>query len=126
MRWWARFAVSLLGACHAAPTTAAPTTTAAAATASATSCKVSEPVCDPTVSDDMALAVVRHRCAGCHAEGGKAEHPLLEPSVLFPERSDVALRLSGCEMPPDATPLPLDERRRLIGWGACARPAAAQ
>jgi len=96
----------------------------ASATASATSCKVSEPVCDPTVSDDMALALVRHRCAGCHAEGGKAEHPLLEPSALFPERSDVALRLSGCEMPPDATPLPLDERRRLIGWGACTRQAA--
>ena len=113
-----------LGACHAAPTTAAAPT--AAAPASATSCKVSEPVCDPTVSDDMALALVRRRCAGCHAEGGKAEHPLLEPPALFPERSDVALRLSGCEMPPDATPLPLDERRRLIGWGACAPPAAAR
>lgn len=114
----------IFAACHAAPSAAAPTAAAATASAAATSCKVSEPVCDPAVSDDTALAVVRHRCAGCHAEGGKAEHPLLEPSALFPARGDVALRLSGCEMPPDATPLPADERRRLIGWGACAPPAA--
>ena len=126
MRWWAMLAI--LGACHAGSpagaATPSPAAPAAAATAAA-GCKVSQPVCDPTVSDDMALAVVRHRCAGCHAEGGKAEHPLLEPSALFPERGDVALRLSGCEMPPDATPLPLEERRRLIGWGACAAAAAA-
>jgi hypothetical protein len=77
-------------------------------------------VCDPTVSDEAALAVVRRRCASCHGEGGKAEHPLLEASALWKERSDVALRLSGCEMPPDSTPLPAGERARLIGWGACA------
>jgi hypothetical protein len=117
LRW---ASVVVLAACHPAPSA-----TAGGASAAATSCKVSEPVCDPAVTDDTALALVRRRCAGCHAEGGKAEHPMLEPSALFPERSDVALRLSGCEMPPDSTPLPPDERRRLIGWGACAPPAAA-
>lgn len=81
---------------------------------------MSQPVCDPTVSDDTALALVRRRCAACHAEGGKAEHPLLDAAALLHDRGNVALRLSGCEMPPDATPLPLDERVRLIGWGACA------
>ena len=109
-------------ACHAPPATTAGSAASASASAS---CKVSEPVCDPAVTDETALALVRRRCAGCHAEGGKAEHPLLEPSALFPERGDVAQRLSGCEMPPDSTPLPVEERRRLIGWGACAAAAAA-
>jgi hypothetical protein len=111
-------------ACHAP---AAPPAGAGAAAASAAggSCKVSEPVCDPTVTNEVAVALVQRRCAGCHAEGGKAEHPLLEPAALFPERGDVAQRLSGCEMPPDSTPLPVEERRRLIGWGACAAAAAA-
>src|SRR5213078_3536541 len=86
--------LALLGACHGAP----PATTALARSAPAATCKVSEPVCDPAVSDDTALALVRRRCAGCHAEGGKAQHPLLELSVLGKARSDVALRLSGCEM----------------------------
>jgi hypothetical protein len=81
---------------------------------------VSEPVCDPSVGDDTALALVRQRCARCHAEGGKAEHPLLARDALLHARGDIALRLSGCEMPPDDTPLPADERRRLVGWGACA------
>jgi hypothetical protein len=115
VRWWASLA--LLVACHGAP--GAPAVTAGA-TRSAASCKVSEPVCDSTVSDDTALALVQRRCAGCHAEGGKAQHPLLELSVLGKARGDVALRLSGCEMPPDSTPLPAAERARLIGWGACA------
>ena len=108
-------------ACHGPP----PATAGSPERSAAADCKVSKPVCDPQVTDDTALTLVRRRCVGCHAEGGKAEHPLLEPSALFPERGDVALRLSGCEMPPDATPLPLDERRRLIGWGACAAAAAA-
>jgi len=77
-------------------------------------------VCDPSVDDAAALAVVRRRCAGCHADGGPAAHPLLDPTALQRERGDVALRLSGCEMPPDATPLPAAERARLIGWAACA------
>jgi len=111
--------LALLGACHGAP----PATTALARSAPAATCKVSEPVCDPAVSDDTALALVRRRCAGCHAEGGKAQHPLLELSVLGKARSDVALRLSGCEMPPEPTPLPADERARLIGWGACTEIA---
>jgi hypothetical protein len=84
------------------------------------SCKVSTPVCDPTVTDEAALAIVQARCKGCHAEGGKAEHMLLDAPSLLPERGDVGLRLAGCEMPPDDTPLPADERRRLMGWGACA------
>ena len=86
----------------------------------ASSCKVGEPVCDPAVTDAVAFALVTQRCAGCHAEGGAAEHPFLSPAGLASERSNVSLRLSGCEMPPDATPLPADERARLIGWGACA------
>jgi hypothetical protein len=86
----------------------------------AAGCKVSTPVCDPAVTDDTALALVRRRCAGCHAEGGAAEHAILAPAALFEARGNVALRLAGCEMPPDATPLPADERARLIGWGACA------
>lgn len=90
------------------------------------SCKVSSPVCDPAVTDDAALALVRQRCAGCHDEGGAAAHPFLEAAALRRERTDVALRLAGCEMPPDATPLPATERARLIGWGACAQPETAE
>jgi len=90
------------------------------------SCKISQPVCDPAVSDDTALALVRRRCAGCHAEGGKAEHPLLDARDLLHDRGDVALRLSGCEMPPDTTPLPLAERVRLIGWAACTTAETAR
>lgn len=123
IRWsvlgWA--SVAVLAACHAAPPAA--NAGSAETVVASSSCRVSVPVCDPTVSDEDALALVQRRCAGCHAEGGKAEHPLLEPSALFPERGDVALRLSGCEMPPDSTPLPPDERRRLIGWGGCAPPS---
>jgi hypothetical protein len=81
---------------------------------------VSEPVCDPTVTTEAAVALVQRRCAGCHAEGGAASHPFLEPEALVIERANVSLRLAGCEMPPDATPLPADERTRLVGWGACA------
>jgi hypothetical protein len=77
-------------------------------------------VCDPSVTDATALALVRRRCVGCHAEGGKAEHPLVDPAVLRDERGNLALRIAGCEMPPDDTPLPADERAHLIGWGACA------
>lgn len=80
---------------------------------------MSTPVCDPAVADDAALALVRRRCAGCHAEGGVAEYVLVHPAALHQERSNVALRLAGCEMPPDETPLPADERARLIGWAAC-------
>ena len=76
-------------------------------------------MCDASVSDDIALTLVRRRCAGCHGEGGEAAHPFLDPVALGKERGNLALRLSGCEMPPDATPLPLEERRLLIGWGAC-------
>lgn len=86
----------------------------------ASSCKVSNPVCDATVGDDTALALVRRRCAGCHDEGGEAAHPFLDAAALSKERANVALRLAGCEMPPDDTPLPADERARLMGWGACA------
>ncbi len=109
-------------ACHGPPpaTAGSPERTAAA------SCKVSQPVCDPKVSDDTALALVRRRCVGCHAEGGKAEHPFLDPDALSATRGDVALRLAGCEMPPDDTFLPADERGRLIGWGACVLPAAGK
>jgi hypothetical protein len=113
VRWWASLAI--LGACHSS----APATSGAPGHPAAASCKVSEPVCDPVVSDATALALVRRRCAGCHAEGGPAEHPLLDPAVLFGERGNLAFRLAGCEMPPDDTPLPADERTRLIGWGAC-------
>lgn len=83
-------------------------------------------MCDPTVTDDTALALVRRRCAGCHGEGGKAEHPILEAAALLQERSNVSLRLAGCEMPPDDTPFPADERARLMGWGACAPAGAAK
>lgn len=83
---------------------------------------MSTPVCDPRVADDTALALVRRRCVGCHAEGGKADHPFLDPAALSAVRGDVALRIAGCEMPPDATPLPADERVRLMGWGACVLP----
>lgn len=115
MRWWVSLAI--LGACHnpAPASSGAPGRPAPAA-----SCKVSDPVCDPAVTDDTALALVRRRCAGCHAEDGQAEHPFLDAAALLQERSNVSFRLAGCEMPPDDTPLPADERARLIGWGACA------
>ncbi len=107
-------------ACHGPPpaTAGSPERTAAAG------CKVSKPVCNPRVSDDTALALVRRRCAGCHAQGGKADHPFLDADALSATRGDVALRLAGCEMPPDDTFLPPAERGRLIGWGACVLPAA--
>jgi mono/diheme cytochrome c family protein len=89
---------------------------------SAASCKVSVPVCDPAITDDAALAVAQERCAGCHAEGGAASHPFLNAPALLHERGNIALRLAGCEMPPDATPLPADERARLIRWGGCGLP----
>lgn len=136
MRWWARVArfaalAAALGAglgaaaaCHGPPPATAGSPTAGSPTASASSCKVSEPVCDPTVGDDTALTLVRRRCAGCHAEGGKAEHPFLDAAALRDERGNVAFRLAGCEMPPDDTVLPAAERVRLIGWAACAVPPA--
>ena len=71
---------------------------------------------------DAGRQVFAQRCAGCHADGGSASHPLLDPAALRLDRSDIALRLSGCEMPPDNTPLPAADRARLIGWGACAPP----
>jgi hypothetical protein len=71
------------------------------------------------VADAEAVAVVEHRCLGCHAEGGAAAHPFVDPAVVVRERGNIALRLAGCEMPPDATPLPAAERARLVGWGAC-------
>ena len=108
-------------ACHGPP----PATAGSPERAAAGSCKVSRPVCDPRVSDATALTLVRRRCAGCHAEGGKAEHPFLDADALSATRGDVALRLAGCEMPPDDTLLPTDERTRLIGWGACVLPATA-
>lgn len=114
MRWWASLAV--LCACHGAVPAAGPSSRLDPAS----SCKVSEPVCDPTVTTEVAVALVQHRCAGCHAEGGAASHPFLEPEALVLDRANVSLRLAGCEMPPDATPLPAAERARLIGWGACA------
>jgi hypothetical protein len=117
VRWWA--SVAILGACHGGP---APQTSAASRSDPA-SCKVSTPVCDPTVTDAVALGLVQHRCAGCHADGGAASHPLLDAAALLPDRANVSLRLAGCEMPPDTTPLPADERARLIGWGACAPQA---
>lgn len=105
-------------ACHGSP----PATAGSPERSGAASCKVSQPVCDPRVTDDTALALVRRRCAGCHAEGGKAEHPFLDADALSGVRGDVALRLAGCEMPPDDTFLPTAERARLIGWAACVLP----
>jgi hypothetical protein len=109
-------------ACHGTP----PASAGSPERSGAASCKVSQPVCNPRVTDDTALALVRRRCAGCHAEGGKAEHPFLGADALSGVRGDVALRLAGCEMPPDDTPLPTDERARLIGWGACVLPPASR
>jgi hypothetical protein len=114
VRWWASLAV--IAACQAAP----PAGVGVPPRAQVATCKVSTAVCDPAVTDEAALAIVQARCQGCHAEGGKAEHMLLDLTSLLPERGDVGLRLSGCEMPPDNTPLPADERRRLMEWGACA------
>jgi hypothetical protein len=119
VRWSASIALIAVAACHGPP----PATAGSPQRSEATSCKVSSPVCDPGVTGDTALALVRRRCVGCHAEGGKAEHPFLDPDALSAVRGDVALRLAGCEMPPDDTPLPADERVRLMGWGACAVPA---
>jgi hypothetical protein len=122
VRWWASLAAAALAAsaCRGAPPATAGSPTA---TASAASCKVSQPVCDPTVGDDTALALVRRRCAGCHDDGGQAEHPFVTAAALRAERENVALRLAGCEMPPDDSVLPAAERARLIGWGACAAAA---
>ena len=120
MRWWVSLLV--LGACHG-PVAA---TAGAPGRAPAATCKVSQPVCDPAVGDDTALALVRRRCAGCHEQGGQAAHPFLDAAELQHERENVALRLSGCEMPPDATPLPADERARLIGWAACTPAKTAR
>jgi hypothetical protein len=78
----------ILGACHGP----APASSGAPGRPPAASCKVSDPVCDPAVPNDIALALVRRRCAGCHGEGGKAENPLLEAAALLPERGDVAFR----------------------------------
>lgn len=105
-------------ACHGPP----PATAGSPERFAAADCKVSKPVCDPRVTEGTALALVRRRCAGCHAEGGKADHPFLDADALAATRGDVALRLAGCEMPPDDTFLPPEERRRLIGWGACVLP----
>jgi hypothetical protein len=106
-------------ACHGP----APASAGSPERSGAADCKVSRPVCDPRVTEDTALALVRRRCAGCHAEGGKADHPFLDADALSAIRGDVALRLAGCEMPPDDTFVPPEERRRLIGWGACVLPA---
>jgi hypothetical protein len=106
-------------ACHGPP----PASAGSPERSAPPSCKVSQPVCDPRVTDDIALTLVRRRCAGCHAEGGKAEHPFLDADALSATRGDVALRLAGCEMPPDDTFVAPDERSRLIGWGACVLPA---
>lgn len=76
-------------------------------------------MCDPEITDEAALAIVQARCKGCHAEGGKADHMLLDLLSLVPDRGDVALRVAGCEMPPER-PLPPNERKRLMSWGACA------
>jgi hypothetical protein len=105
-------------ACHGPP----PASAGSPERSGAADCKVSTPVCDSRVTDDTALALVRRRCAGCHAEGGKADHPFLDADALSATRGDVALRLAGCEMPPDDTFLPPAERGRLIGWGACVLP----
>jgi hypothetical protein len=137
VRWWGSLAsiaasaglaglagvagLATMAACHGAVPATGPSTRPDPVS----SCKVSSPVCDPTVSTEVAVAVVQHRCAGCHAEGGAASHPLLEPGALVLERGNVALRLAGCEMPPDATPLPADDRARLVGWGACAPETSA-
>jgi hypothetical protein len=110
--------VAPAAACHGP----SPATAGSPERSGAADCKVSRPVCDPRVTDDTALTLVRRRCAGCHAEGGKAEHPFLDADALSGARGDVALRLAGCEMPPDDTFLPPGERRRLIGWGACVLP----
>ena len=93
VRWWASLAiaVTILGACHGAVPAAGPSSRADPAS----SCKVSNPVCDPAVTTEAAVAVVHHRCAGCHAEGGAASHPLLEPEALMLERANVSLRLAG-------------------------------
>lgn len=121
MRWWASLALALVGACHGPAPTANPVTAGQSGPAAASSCKVvANPVCDPTVGDETALTLVRRRCAGCHDEGGEASHPFLTAEALSKERADVALRLAGCEMPPDDTPFPAEERTRLMGWGACA------
>jgi len=112
VRWWASLA--LVAACHGPAPVAPPTAVAAA------SCKVTTPACDPAVADADALAVVQQRCVGCHADGGRAGHPLITPVALQAARGNVALRLAGCEMPPDDTPLPPAERARLLGWAACA------
>jgi hypothetical protein len=126
VRWSASLVLVALAALAAASACRPPLGTVGSPDRSAAAgCKVSQPVCDPAVDDDTALALVRHRCAGCHAEGGKAEHPFLDADALAGARGDVALRLAGCEMPPDDTPLPADERVRMIGWGACVLPAAA-
>ena len=109
-------------ACHGPP----PASAGSPERSGAADCKVSQAVCDPRVTDDTALALVRRRCAGCHAEGGKADHPFLDADALSATRGDVALRLAGCEMPPDDTYLPPEERRRLIGWGACVLPGAGK
>lgn len=106
-------------ACHGPP----PATAGSPERSDTANCKVSKPVCDPRVTDDTALTLVRRRCAGCHAEGGKAEHPFLDADALSSTRGDVALRLAGCEMPPDDTFVPPEERSRLIGWAACVLPA---
>jgi hypothetical protein len=108
----------MLCACHGAGPAASPGSPRTAAPAS--SCKISNAVCDPTVTDEAALALVQHRCVKCHDEGGAAAHPFLNAAALLGERANVSLRLAGCEMPPDETPLPTEERARLIGWGACA------
>lgn len=122
MRWSASVAliVAAVAACHGPP----PATAGSPERAQAAGCKVStRPACDPKVTDDTALVLVRRRCLGCHADGGKADHPFLDLDALSAVRGDVALRLAGCEMPPDDTPLPADERARLMGWGACVLPA---
>lgn len=121
LAFFAALAVVPAVACHGPP----PATAGSPERTGAANCKVSRAVCDPRVSDDTALTLVRRRCAGCHAQGGKADHPFLDADALSATRGDVALRLAGCEMPPDDTFLATDERVRLIGWGACVLPAAA-
>lgn len=118
--WLAAVAAGALVACRGAP----PATAGGPERGAAGVCKISQPVCDASVSDETALVLVRRRCAGCHAEGGKADHPLLDAAALHAERGDIALRLAGCEMPPDDS-LPAAERARLIAWGACEPPRDA-
>jgi hypothetical protein len=119
MRRW--LALAAVAACHAS----SPPPRAPAAPAG---CKVAEAVCDPAVDDATALAVVGQRCAGCHADGGRAAHPLLTLDALRADRANVALRVAGCEMPPEGPPLPAGERNQLVGWAACLpgdfRPSA--